>query len=78
MHWTPALAMSPCPRSGAGPSSNTSSPTMAGIEPSIVPKLFSVSRPLPRIEPRLARDALAEIRDQITRQAAATALPEGH
>src|SRR5216684_209603 len=43
MLWMPAPGTSPCPGSGAGMSSNTPSPTIA---PAIVPKLFSVNRPL--------------------------------
>src|SRR5260370_16713872 len=51
--------------------------TMHGIA-KVVPDPRTIDAHARRlIEQRLARDALAEIRDQITRQAAATALPEG-
>jgi hypothetical protein len=51
--------------------------TMHGIA-KVVPDPRTIDAHVRRlIEQRLARDALAEIRDQITRQAAATPLPEG-
>jgi hypothetical protein len=50
--------------------------TMHGVA-KVVPDAGTIEAHARRlIEQRLAREALAEIRDQITRQAAATALPE--
>ena len=51
--------------------------TMHGIAKVVPDPRTIVAHARRLIEQRLARDALAEIRDQITRQAAATALPEG-